>query len=40
MWEIFLARRSQGTWGVPANHKLPNQKFADIDQLFYRMYTF
>jgi hypothetical protein len=37
MWEIFLAKGSQGTEGAPANHELPNQKFADRHQLFYRI---
>jgi len=27
----------QGTRGAPANHELPNQKFADRHQLFYIM---
>jgi hypothetical protein len=37
MCEIFLVGGSQGTRGVQANQKLPNQKFADKHQLFYRM---
>ncbi len=33
---LALARGFQGTRGAPVNHKLPNQKFADRHQLFYR----
>jgi len=32
-----LAGGFQGTRGAPANHELPNQKFADRHQLFYIM---
>jgi hypothetical protein len=32
---LALVGGSQGTRGVPANHKLSNQKFADRHQLFY-----
>jgi hypothetical protein len=34
---LTLVGGSQGTRGALANHKLPNQKFADRHQLFYIM---
>jgi len=37
MWEIFFGWGSQGTEGVPVNHRLLNQKFADKHQLFYKL---